>query len=409
MILSIRELRNNLLWTALSVLICFVCFNTVFSSLTNIGASIYQRKEFEENINVDLNNVFHLYFQDIDESDDYIKRVNAFIEELNNKYTIGRYDQRGEYFLELMDNKKYIELNQKILADNASKYINRPETSRIMYIDEKMFSLISGIDIKYAGNNEYLPVYVSSSFGEVIPKGMVLTSELNGEQFRVSGYIEKSLMFFDENDIIRFPLISLDGFFVAPFPESYKEDVMSVLSTLHNTYVISDDDIGNDILTASNKYQLNIDISLLSEEYIQYLDEEEYFIKAQIILSIFISLMALSCLVSIFSADTLLNKRNYGIYLSNGYSRYEIVRIIFYKIFIIVSLSCLLSYLYKYFELIRNDSVSIRLFRNILIRTHIYFSLPFGSMLCVFIVLFSVIMPSLNIFRYEPYELAKGA
>ena len=53
--LAIRELRNNPLWSILGLIICFICFNTVFASLTNIGASVYQRKEFEENINIDLN------------------------------------------------------------------------------------------------------------------------------------------------------------------------------------------------------------------------------------------------------------------------------------------------------------------------------------------------------------------
>ena len=46
--LAIRELRNNPLWSILGLIICFICFNTVFASLTNIGASVYQRKEFEE-------------------------------------------------------------------------------------------------------------------------------------------------------------------------------------------------------------------------------------------------------------------------------------------------------------------------------------------------------------------------
>ena len=60
--LSIRELRNNPLWSILGLIICFICFNTVFTSLTNIGASVYQRKEFEENINIDLNNINQSFF-----------------------------------------------------------------------------------------------------------------------------------------------------------------------------------------------------------------------------------------------------------------------------------------------------------------------------------------------------------
>ena len=68
--LAIRELRNNPLWSILGLIICFICFNTVFTSLTNIGASVYQRKEFEDNINIDLNNINQLYFNNIEENED---------------------------------------------------------------------------------------------------------------------------------------------------------------------------------------------------------------------------------------------------------------------------------------------------------------------------------------------------
>ncbi|MGN1404870.1 MAG: hypothetical protein ACI4WM_01260, partial [Erysipelotrichaceae bacterium] len=212
--LAIRELRHNLLWTILSLIICLICFNTVFTSLTNIGASVYHRKEFEENINVDLNNIIHLYFKNIEENDDYIERVNGFIKEIKDKYTAGRYDQTGEYFLEIKDNEKYININQKILDNTGSKYIRKPDISRVMYIDEEVFNIVKDIDIDYKEDNKYTPIYVSKSFKEIIPLGTVLTSQTRKDEFEVCGYIDNNLSFFDENDIIRFPLISLNGYFI---------------------------------------------------------------------------------------------------------------------------------------------------------------------------------------------------
>lgn len=319
--LAIRELRNNPLWSILGLIICFICFNTVFASLTNIGASVYQRKEFEENINIDLNNINHLYFNNIEENEDYIARVNSFIKEIKDRYAVGRYDQTGEYFLEIKDNDKYININQKILNITGSKYNKKPDISRVMYVDEEIFNIIKGINIEYDSDGKYTPIYVSESFKEIIPSGTLLTSQIRKEQFEVCGYIDNNLSFFDENDVIRFPLISLDGYFIAPLPESYDIDIMSTLSTLHNVFVISDVDIREELKVAASEYNLDIEVILLSEEYSQYKDEEEYFVKAQTVLAVFISIMALSSLISIFSADTLLKKRDYGIYLSNGYSR----------------------------------------------------------------------------------------
>ena len=406
--LAIRELRNNPLWSILGLIICFICFNTVFASLTNIGASVYQRKEFEENINIDLNNINHLYFNNIEENEDYIARVNSFIKEIKDRYAVGRYDQTGEYFLEIKDNDKYININQKILNITGSKYNKKPDISRVMYVDEEIFNIIKGINIEYDSDGKYTPVYVSESFKEIIPIGTLLTSQIRKEQFEVCGYIDNNLSFFDENDIIRFPLISLDGYFIAPLPESYDIDIMSTLSTLHNVYVISDVDIREELKVAASEYNLDIEVILLSEEYSQYKDEEEYFVKAQTVLAVFISIMALSSLISIFSADTLLKKRDYGIYLSNGYSRFDVLRIIFNKIMIIVFSSIIISYSNKYINLLRSDSVSIRLFKNILIKSYIYYSLPMGILLALVIVIISVIIPAVKIFSFEPHELISG-
>ena len=406
--LAIRELRNNPLWSILGLIICFICFNTVFASLTNIGASVYQRKEFEENINIDLNNINHLYFNNIEENEDYIARVNSFIKEIKDRYAVGRYDQTGEYFLEIKDNDKYININQKILNITGSKYNKKPDISRVMYVYEEIFNIIKGINIEYDSDGKYTPIYVSESFKEIIPLGTSLTSQIRKEQFEVCGYIDNNLSFFDENDVIRFPLISLDGYFVAPLPESYDIDIMSTLSTLHNVFVISDVDIREELKAAASEYNLDIEVILLSEEYSQYKDEEEYFVKAQTVLAVFISIMALSSLISIFSADTLLKKRDYGIYLSNGYSRFDVLRIIFNKIMIIVFSSIIISYSNKYINLLRSDSVSIRLFKNILIKSYIYYSLPMGILLALVIVIISVIIPAVKIFSFEPHELISG-
>lgn len=176
--LAIRELRNNPLWSILGLIICFICFNTVFASLTNIGASVYQRKEFEENINIDLNSINHLYFNNIEENEDYIARVNSFIKEIKDRYAVGRYDQTGEYFLEIKDNDKYININQKILNITGSKYNKKPDISRVMYVDEEIFNIIKGINIEYDSDGKYTPIYVSESFKEIIPSGTLLTSQI---------------------------------------------------------------------------------------------------------------------------------------------------------------------------------------------------------------------------------------
>ena len=45
----------------------------------------------------------------------------------------------------------------------------------------------------------------------------------------------------EEDDLIRFPLVSLDGWFIAPFTEQSRNDIMTQLSSLHNTYIFLSD------------------------------------------------------------------------------------------------------------------------------------------------------------------------
>ena len=91
---------------------------------------------------------------------------------------MGRYDQTGEYFLEIKDNDKYININQKILNITGSKYNKKPDISRVMYVDEEIFNIIKGINIEYDSDGKYTPIYVSESFKEIIPLGTSLTSQI---------------------------------------------------------------------------------------------------------------------------------------------------------------------------------------------------------------------------------------
>lgn len=51
------------------------------------------------------------------------------------------------------------------------------------------------------------------------------------------GYIPKGAVWVEEDDLIRFPVVSLDGWFLAPFSGQSRSDIMTQLSCLHNTYV----------------------------------------------------------------------------------------------------------------------------------------------------------------------------
>ena len=111
-----------------------------------------------------------------------------------------------------------------------------------MSIDEEMLSFIKGGITEYATTTSgLLPLYVSEIFKDILSEGQILTDERTGDQYEIVGYIPTGAKWVEEDDLIRFPLISLKGWFIAPFTEQSRNDIMTQLSSLHNTYILLSD------------------------------------------------------------------------------------------------------------------------------------------------------------------------
>ena len=300
------------------------------------------------------------------------------------------------------------------MRDADSKYLNVPGITRIMYADEAVLKLIKGISVHYddiPGN--MIPLYISETFKELLPEGTKITSERTREVYQVKGYLPKFLKGFNENDLIRFPMISLDGFFIAPFPPSRDLDVMSQLSCLHNTYVFLNihadvQEVKQALSDLAQSYGFKVSGTLLSEEYEMYCKETNTLVKNQILLAVFISIMAITSVIAVFTANTILKKRQYGILLANGFTKKDLASVIALEIFVIVLFSGLLSWLIKLQEILTSKSLGISLFRDVPLTAHIHFTLPLCGMVCAGLIILSVLLPVINLFRYQPSELIQG-
>lgn len=62
-----------------------------------------------------------------------------------------------------------------------------------------------------ASSNGYTPIYTSEIFSDVLTPGTVLTDEWTKEKYEVVGYIPQDSEWVDENDLIRFPILSING------------------------------------------------------------------------------------------------------------------------------------------------------------------------------------------------------
>ena len=406
--LSLKELIKKRTYTLLTFLICLIAMNTIFSSITNATSALYQKKQFEENLGFELGNVLHLHYRENAETDEFatvLSDYKNYLREIEGVTGVGQFDSTHLYFSELENNAEYQEIN-------PPQYENYPAgISWVVTIDEELLPLIKDGITEYSETSSgYLPIYPSEIFRDVIPIGTILSNKYNEDKFEVAGYIPKGSKWVDENDLIRFPLISLEGAFVAPYTESSKSDIWTQLPCMQNTYVFLSKNadverIKQEIHDYTITHGFDAYAETLEEEYDLYSSETEYYTTAQTALAIFISMLSLVSIVAVFTTNTLLRRTQYGILIANGFTIRDIAVEISFEIGFITLLSGAIMWILKLLELRSSNNLSIKLFRDILLTAHIRFTLPICVVVVIALTVISTLLPVLKVFQYRPCEL----
>ena len=341
LMLSIREIRKKKFFSFLMLLVCVIAMQTVLSAFTNAASAAYQQKIFESNMGVDMEKVLHLNYQYTEENPEFanvIRQYLDYIKALQGVEAVGQFDATGMYFFELENMDEYKAINGELLK--GQKYENYPGISQLLSVDEEILSFVKdGITEYTATTSGLLPLYVSEVFKDILSKGQILTDERTGGQYEIAGYIPIGAKWVEEDDLIRFPLVSLNGWFIAPFTKQSRDDIMTQLSSLHNTYVfLSDhsdiDFVKEQVSTYPLQHGFKASAVLISEEYKGYQSETAAFTRRQILLALFISIMATSSVTAVFTTNTLLKKKQYGIWIANGFTLSDIAAEIAIEIFV---------------------------------------------------------------------------
>ncbi len=288
--LALTGLFRKKFYSLLLFAVCFAAMQTVLSGITGAAGFSYQQKIFEASVSVELDRVLHLDYQYTEESPEFagvIRQYLDYIGTLPGVAAVGQFDAEGVYFSGLKDLEAYKSVNGALLK--GQKYEDYPGISRLLHADAAMLPFVEGGVTGYADpGNGFLPLYVSEVFREILPIGQTLTEERTGERYEVMGYIPKGSVWVEEDDLIRFPVVSLDGWFLAPFSGESCSDIMTQLSCLHNTYVFLADraDTGlirEQIAAYPRQHGFAASARLLSEEYGDYQAETGAFTTRQVL------------------------------------------------------------------------------------------------------------------------------
>ena len=410
--LALRELRKKKLSLLLMTAVTTVSMLTILSAVTNAASTAYQRISFTDSLNHDMENVLRIHYQYTEETQEFtyiLEDFLSFAETLEGVSAVGKFDATGIYFSELRTMEEYVQINENLTA--RSQYAGRPEIVRILYADESLLDLVKGGVADYPVlESGRLPVYAGASFESILPTGSVLTDERTNIEYEVAGYIPRGARWVSEDSLIQYPLVSLNGWFIAPFSEESKSDILTQLSCLQNTYIFVSDnapvaEIQKEIAQYSSQHGFKASAETLAAEYERYEEETDRFTGRWIFLAVFICIMASCSVVAVFTTNVLLKSRQYGILLASGYTLVDAALGITVEILIITLFSTVAAWFIK----LREFWVSTDLFRDILLQSHVRFTLPLALLLALFLTLVSSILPAVRLFQYRPAGLIGGA
>lgn len=409
--LAIKEIRKKKFYVILMFVVCLIAMNTVLTSITNATSAAYQQKIFESSLGYDMDKILHLDYHDTEENQEFTDTLTQYmdyISKLPGIEAVGQFDATGVYFSELKNMDSYIKINSKIVE--GGKYADYPECTQLLNVDEELLSFVKGGISDYrdtpSGN---LPIYASEVFQDILPIGTVLTDERTDKRYEIVGYIPKESQWVEEDDLIRFPMVSIEGWFIAPFSDESKTDIMTQLSCLHNTYALLSDNadisyLKQAIFDYSIEHGFEATADTLATEYEMYRTETKAFTTQQAAIAVFISVMAISAIVAVFTTNTLLKRKQYGILLANGLTLKDIVMCIATEIALIVFSSTILAWIIKLVGFLRSED----LFRDVLLTAHIQYSLPMCLAIVVLLTVLATAIPAVKVFRYQPSELIGG-
>lgn len=407
----IKSLSKNKTNVFILFILIFLGVNISLATFTDAFTFVYHERSIRKTMNTDLSNIFDVRFNTSEETVEFITRLTKFkkkIGEINGVVGVGVYDTTGMSFEELESNELFIEINSKTYVED--RYKNYLSNSKMLYIDKSLLDVIN-IGIKSSEFNikdGYSPLFIGKNYKDILPIGTILTDSYTGTKYIIRGVIYDREWLSDD-DPIRMPVQNLNSNFVAPFDVKDKTDIMSVLSTMHKTFLIFDENVHKEVLLVRiNKIakEMGLNISLNSYEniYQDYIYENREVIFIKVALASSILICSLLTIISNLCISIIKRKYEFGIRIAYGTSVSQIIKLCFSELVIITLIASLLAYISYYFS-IKNG---LNFFLEINYKILISYSILFIFVMVIMIVSMAMIVPIHIIRRFSPCELMKG-
>ncbi|GKU26280.1 ABC transporter permease [Clostridium folliculivorans] len=305
---------------------------------------------------VNLDSTILLQYADfnkpLDEMKNDMETISGFLKDKNVSY--GGYAYTNYQFKELMDNKKYIELNTYQWKSDPLGV--KPMASKLLYVDRDIVNMIpdkSGqIKKLYSSNMEEIPLVLGNSYKDIFSVGQELT-DVENVKYKIIGFLDKGSSWISSGAFYREVPKNLDDYFVLPY--NTKTDFQAfAITAIGRNYIIEAKDkkesntISEELTTiAGNKkininplstYELLLDSKKSRQQYISYMS------AISLVVIVFITVIdSLSMMISIDE-----RKYDISVMITQGASNKFLACYVFIENLIIFLASLILGFAFNF-------------------------------------------------------------
>lgn len=397
-------------WRTVLILLLFtISFFLSFLALTN-GLSFYVHiSEIEKMFSIDTNSVYivNAYeIKDFDNSGMDLTELKNYVNQQNGCIA-GAYDIAGIVFSELENNQEFIELNKTAYAGTSkSDFL---QTVEVLFLDPELLQIVdfelSSNDLQPVkrGGKIYLPLYIGKDFEKIIKKGDVLTDYRTGVKYFVNGILSET-QWFNDNDSIVQPSVSLNHMFLTPFSDVDKVDPYAQQSTVGKIFLKCNENIADQFIEKSLQKNMKLGTTTVHDHIEEWKELYGDILQQNIFLAIIVVVCSTISVISALCVTVVLKKKEYGIRVAFGSSIRQIILSYALEIIILSLISGIIGFLLCYDNY---ASQVIDPFREIHLTTLCTTSLLYSMVVMIFLLFIVLIIPAIILIKYHPADLIK--
>lgn len=375
----------------------------------------YPQKQMESVLGNEYKNIYQISFNNSSDSQQFADSFSKLDDNLC-KYlgssNIGSYHLTNTEYDELSNNNKFKNLRLKFTKGTFKE--QNPSSIELYTVDYSIYKKMN-VQIKDGQalkeedfiykNNSVIPMVVSEVYKGIINLNQIYTSRLDNRKYKVVGFFNDNLKWFENSYPVYNKLISLNDKIITPYiieKSGLNQAIKSQSYFFINDKGISDSNVKSNICTLGRKFNLDIECTSLNDQIqqIRTMNKQGIFITTLIaVFFTIVSCLGLS-LIMYYSINS--KKSEIGIRIVCGGSTKYIKTLIIGEIITLMIPAFLISLiaLYK----LRGES-------SIGISTMQLFDLNTTAFIIIFLLVFSIlssILPLRKISKLSPKELIGG-